>query len=400
MTDKLEGVAEAPSFPEADDEISLLDLALVLAAQKKLILGLPAVVAVLAIAYSLSLPNIYTATTCILPPQQSQSSSSAMLAQLGGIAGLAGGAGLKNPNDLYIAMLKSRTVADSMIKRFDLMKLWGQEYFSSARSTLEGVSKISSGKDGIITIEVDDKDPKRAAAMANAYAEELTRLANTLAVTEAGQRRLFFERQLALAKENFARAEIAAKGALDRGGIAMVDEQGRSMIATTAQLRAQIAVKEVQIGSMRGYATERNPDMLKAQQELAALRQQLGKAEGATGVTEGAATGKGGQGLGNLALLRDVKYYETVFELLAKQFEIAKLDEARDAAVIQVLDVAVEPERKSKPKRAPTVILATLVAGFIAVLWVFVSEALAKARQNPAQAGKLARLSSALSWRR
>lgn len=377
--------------PQSEDEISLLDLLIVLAKHKKLILGLPLAVAIVAVIYSLLLPPIYTATTKILPPQQSQSSAAAMLSQLGGaMGGLAGGiSGIKNPNDLYVAMLKSRTLADNMIQRFDLKGVYQAQQISGVRAALEGASKVTSGKDGIITIEVDDKDPKRAAALANGYVEELTKLNNTLAVTEAGQRRLFFEQQLRLAKDNLARAETAAKSALDNGGISMVEEQGKSMVGTTAQLRAQIAVKEVQIGAMKSFAAERNPDLLKAQQELAVMRQQLAKMEGGEESLGNPGKGANGQGLTNLALLRDVKYHEVVFELLAKQYEMAKLDEAKDSALIQVLDKAIEPDRKSKPKRAQIVILATLAAGFIAILWAFMKEAGEKARQNPEQVERL-----------
>lgn len=398
MTDKLEGVADAPSFPE-DDEISLLDLALVLVAQKKLILGLPAVVAVLAIAYSLLLPNIYTASTRIMPPQQGQSSASAMLAQLGGLAGLAGGAaGLKNPNDLYIGMMKSRSVADGLILRFNLNKHYEQKLQSGTRKALEANTVIAAGKDGIISIEFSDKDPKKAAEIANAYVDELFKLTRVLAVTEASQRRLFFEKQTIQAKDNLARAETVARQGIEKGGLANIDVQSRAILETTARLRGQMAVKEVQIGAMRSFAAERNPDLLMALQELEAMKRELAKIEG-SGRTVDSAPGNG-SGMDNIQLLRDVKYFETMYEMLAKQYELAKIDEAKDSAIIQVMDKAIEPDLKSKPKRSLIVLLATLAAGFAAVLWAFVREALAKARQNPEQAGKLAQLSSALSWRR
>lgn len=397
MTDQ----TAANNEPQSEDEISLLDLLIVLAKHKKLILGMPLAVAIAAAIISMLLPPVYTATTKILPPQQSQSSASAMLAQLGGaLGGLAGGAaGIKSPNDLYVGMLKSRTLADSLIQRFDLKTVYQAEFSSAARKTLEGASIITSGKDGIIVIEVDDKDPKRAAALANGYVEELAKLNNSLAVTEAAKRRLFFEQQLRLAKDNLARAETAAKSALDQGGVSMVEEQGKSMVVTTAQLRAQVAVKEVQIGAMKSFAAERNPDLQKAQQELAAMRQQLARLEGNGETLGDPGKGASGRGFTNLALLRDVKYYGVVFELLAKQYEMAKLDEAKDSALIQVLDKAIEPDRKSKPKRVLIVILATLAAGFIAVLWAFLKEAMEKARRNPESSERMKRFRRALAWR-
>ncbi|MDP2240469.1 MAG: Wzz/FepE/Etk N-terminal domain-containing protein [Burkholderiales bacterium] len=375
--------------PPDDDEINLIDLAIVLAKHKKLILGLPFLAAVLAVIVSLLMTPIFTATTKILPPQQSQSTASAMLNQLGAVAGLAGGvAGIKNPNDMYVAMLKSRTVADNLIQRFDLNKLYGKEYQSHTRKQLENVSTITSGKDGIISIAVDDKDPKRAATLANAYVEELDKLTNVLAVTEAAQRRLFFERQLEQAKVNLTKSEATARQALEKGGLVQVEGQGRSMAESSARLRAQITVKEVQIGAMRTFAAERNPDLLMAQQELEAMKRQLAKIEGAAGKPEDAQK-TNSEGIDNLGLLRDLKYNETVYELLAQQYGLAKIDEAKDSSIIQVMDKAIEPDRRSSPKRALIVILTALVAGFLAVIWAFIKEAGQKARQNPEQAARL-----------
>lgn len=385
----------------SDDEINLLDLLIVLARYKKLILGLPFVVAVIAIGYSLSLHNIYTASTKILPPQQSQSVTASMLAQLGGIVGLAGGtAGIRGPNDLYIGMLKSRTVADNLIQRFGLMELWeiDAKHRSDAYKQLDGITNIASGKEGIITIEVDDKDPKRAAEIANAYVDELLKLTQVLAVTEASRRRLFFERQLAQTKDNLTKSEISARRALAQGGLVKVDDQGRAMVEATARLRAQITAKEVQIGAMRTFAADRNPDLLLARQELESMKHELAKIEEASGV-EPMKDGRGSKGIDNLGLLRDVKYQEVLFELLAKQYELAKIEEAKDSAVVQVMDKAIAPDRKSKPKRGVIVMLSTLAAGFIAVLWAFVREAFARAGSNPQQAARLQAIRRHLAWR-
>ncbi|MDP1718361.1 MAG: GNVR domain-containing protein, partial [Burkholderiales bacterium] len=243
--------------------------------------------------------------------------------------------------------------------------------------------------DGIIVIEVDDKDPKRAAVLANAYVEELDKLTNVLAVTEAAQRRLFFERQLAQAKINLAKSEATARQALEKGGLLKVEGQGRAMMESSARLRGQITVKEVEIGAMRVFAAERNPGLLLAQQELETMKRELAKIEGASDGKPETVQKTSGQGIDNLGLLRDMKYNETVYELLAQQLEMAKIDEAKDSALIQVMDKAIEPDRKSKPKRALIVILTALAAGFLAVLWAFIKEAGQKARQNPEQAARL-----------
>lgn len=382
-----------------EDEISLLDLAIVIAKRKRLIVGLPVVAAIVSIAVALLLPNIYTGTTKVLPPQQGQSSAAAMLSQLGGLAGFAGGvAGIKSPSDVYIGMLKSRTVADNMVQRFDLVKYYETKLVSDARNELASRSVIAAGKDGIITIDVDDLDPKRAAELANAYVDELYKLTKVLAVTEASQRRLFFERQLSQAKENLTRAELMAKSAVEKGGLASIDAQGRSLIEATARMRGQISVKEVQIGAMRSYAAEQNPQLKMAQQELAVLKAELAKIEG-NGKNLAGEPGESGVGFDNLRLLRDVKYYETIYEMLAKHFELAKIDEAKDSAVLQVVDKAIEPDRKSKPKRASIVIFATLAAGFLSVVMAFILEALEKARKNPDSSERMRTFRRYLAWR-
>ena len=394
-------MSENPANPESrsgsheasdGDEINVLDLAIVIAKHKKLVIGVPLIAAVVAAGISLLLPNIYTGVSRILPPQQNQSTAAAMLNQFGTLAGIAGQSlgVVRNPSDLYVGMLKSRTIADNLIARFDLKTIFDSKYESESRKTLESMTRVAAGRDSIIVIEVEDKDPGRAADLANGYVEELTKLTGVLAVTEASQRRLFFERQLALARQNLSAAEIATRQGLEKGGLAKVDEQGRAMIEVTARLRGQISVKEVQINSMRAFATDRNPELRMAQQELDALKRELARIEG-----ESPQAGPGktdaitNTGPDNLRRLRDMKYYETVYELLAKQYEIAKIDEARDAGLIQVLDKAVPADRKSRPKRAVIVIVTALVAGFLAVLWAFFREAEQRVRQNPQQAERL-----------
>jgi uncharacterized protein involved in exopolysaccharide biosynthesis len=395
----------AQSPPVDGDEVSLLDLLIVLAKHKRIVLGVPLVAAIGAALISFLLPNIYTGTSRILPPQQSASMASALLNQLGGalggLGGLAGGAlGVRNPNDLYVGMLKSRTVADNLISRFQLGKVYDEDYLSYTRKRLEKETIIISGKDGIITIEVNDKDPKRAADLANAYVDELMKLTKVLAVTEASQRRLFFERQLLQAKDNLTAAEIAARQGLQKGGLAQVDAQGRSMIEVTARLRAQISVKEVQLGAMRTFAAEGNPELQRVQEEIQALRRELSRIEGSSPIAAVArGDTSGNSGLGNLGRLRDVKYYEFLYELLAKQFELAKIDEAKDSAVVQVMDKAIEPDRKSKPVRSLIVLFSALAALFAGVLWAFVREGMVKANSDPHLAGRFRAFKRFLAWR-
>jgi len=398
--------APAEENASAADEVSLLDLLIVLAKHKRIVLGAPFVAGIVAAIVSLLMPNIYTAATRILPPQQSASAASALLNQLGGVLGGLGGAaggslGVRNPNDLYVGMLKSRTVADSLISRFELGEVYEKDFLSDTRKRLERETTIVAGKDGIITIEVDDKDPKRAAELANAYAEELVKLTQVLAVTEASQRRLFFERQLVQAKDNLAAAEIVARQGLQKGGLAQVDAQGRSMIEVTARLRAQISSKEVQRDAMRTFAAEGNPELQRAQEELQALRRELSRIEGSSPIGaagKGDASGTGG--LDNLGRLRDLKYYEFLYEFLAKQYELAKIDEAKDATLIQVMDKAVEPDRRSKPMRTLIILLSMLIALLAGVLWALVRELMADASRDPQQAERLKTFKRYLAWRR
>jgi uncharacterized protein involved in exopolysaccharide biosynthesis len=264
------------------------------------------------------------------------------------------------------------------------------------RNDLASNSGITAGKDGLITISVDDEDPKRAAAIANAYVEELDRLSQSLAVTEAAQRRLFFERQLKQAKDDLSKAEVALKVTQEKTGLIKLDDQGRAIIEAVATLRGQISAKEVELQAMRTFTTEKNPDYIRAQQQLSGLRTELGKLERAqiSGVGDILLSTRQvpEAGLEYVRKYRDVKYQETIFELLAKQFEAAKIDEAKEAGIIQIVDPAIAPDRKSRPKRALIVIATTLLAAMVAVFWAFVREARARISRDPAGAARLAAL--------
>lgn len=363
---------------EEDDSISLIDMIAVLARHKRLLIGLPLLAALVGLGISFILPKIYTARTVLMTPQQSQSGAAAMLGQLGALAGAAGGAiGVKSPTDMYVGLLKSRSVADRLLERFDLQKIYDEKLPSNARKELAKNTVVLAGKDGLITIEVDDEDPKRAAAIANGYHEELGRLTRTLAVSEASQRRLFFEKQLLQARDELTRAEFDLQKTQEKTGVIQLEGQAKAIIEGAAQLRAQIAAKEVQLGSMRTFATAQNPDYQRVQQELAGLRAQLKGREQEPGDKGDVlvATGKVPQvGLENLRKIREVKYHEAIMEIMARQFELAKVDEAKDSAVIQVVDSAIEPDRKSKPKQAVITFGAFFGALLFALLLIFFLE--------------------------
>jgi uncharacterized protein involved in exopolysaccharide biosynthesis len=363
-----------------DDEISLLDLLQTVVDNLRLLVLGPLAAGLLALGGAFLVAPTYTAVTQFLPPQQQQGAAAAMLQSLGSLGGLAGAAaGIKNPSDQYIAFMKSRSLQDAIIDRFDLMKKWEFDLRQDARLALDGAVRITAGKDGIIDVEVDDEDPIFAAAMANAYVEELRVLMNRLAVTEAQQRRQYFEQQLQKAKDNMVKAEQALKAT----GVnsSAIKSSPEAAVGAVAEIQARIAAQEIKIGSMRGYLTESAPDFKQAITELSALRSQLSKLE-AGGPTSGG-------GSDYIARFRDFKYHETLFELFAKQYELARADEAREGAVIQVLDVAAPPDRKSKPKKALIAVITTLATGFALLLFVFVRQALRNAAHDEESFNKL-----------
>jgi len=376
-----------------EDEISLLDLLQVLVDNLRLLVLGPLSIGLAALGYAFVIPPTYTATTVFMPPQQQQSAASMMMQSLGALGGLAGAAaGLKNPNDQFVSMMKSDFVADELIARFNLLQRYDAVYKVDARKNLLAVSKISAGKDGLITIEVDDKDPAMAANMANGYLEAFSKLLKRLAVTESQQRRLFFEKQVEDTKDKLNAAQLA----LESSGvdISALKTSPEASIRATAELQALVTAQEVKLGTMRGYLTEAAPEFKLAQTELAALQAQFAKRQ------KNQSNPKG-KDADYIAKFRDFSYYSTLFEMFSKQYVLAKLDEAREGAVIQVVDKAMPPERKSKPKKGMIAALSAVAGGFFLLLFVFIRHSLRQANGNSETARKLESLkrSWANAWR-
>jgi tyrosine-protein kinase Etk/Wzc len=390
----------------AEEEISLLDLLIVIARRRRLIARTVFGLVLAAVIISLLLPKRYTATTSILPPQQNSSNGAALMGQLGSLGSVAslatGSLGLKNPNDLQVAFLKSETVENEMVDRFHLQQLYHVKRKSDARKKLENAVEIDSGsKDGLIHISVTDGSPQRASEMANAYVDEYKRFSSTMAVSEASQRRLFFEQQLSQAKDNLGKAEEDLKRTEQQTGLIQLDGQAQALIQSVSQLHAQIAAKEVQIRAMRSFATGENPDLQVAEEELAGLQAQDQKM-GAT--SEGSFNAllipKGKMQESSLIYvrkLRDVKYYQTIFDLLARQYEAAKIDEAREGALIQVVDPATIPDHRSSPKRTYIVLGAAVFGMLIGVGWAFAAEGYTRLSNDPAERSRLETLGTLLS---
>lgn len=372
-----------------DDEISFIDLLQMIVDNLWLLVLGPMACGLVALGVSFLIAPTFTATTRFLPPQQQQSAAASMLASLGALGGLAGAAGgIKSPVDQYIAFMKSVRLQNALVERFKLTEKYGVNLKSDARLALAGSVRISAGKDGLIAVEVDDKDPKFAADLANAYVEQLTDLLGRLAVTEAQQRRAFFEKQLQITKENFSKADVALKSSGINSNVLKTSPS--SAVEAVARLKAGISVQEVKLGSMRNYLTENSPEFKQAMSELTSIKTQLAKAEKEESAPQSASD--------YLAKFREYKYQETLFELYTKQFELAKVDESREGAVIQVLDVAEPPERKAKPQKAMIAMIATLSSGFALLLFVFVRGALKSATKDDKTKRRLAALKG--SWQR
>ena len=395
--------ANNSAAPSSDNRgrADVLEILLVLARRKKLILQITAGTTILAAIIVFLAPKQYTAAATILPPQQNQSVVSSMLGQMAGAQALdLRDLGLKNPSDVFVAMLKSRTVEDALVNRFDLRKVYNVQRYQDARRTLEKRSEIDPEKEGLISIQVSDRDPARAAAIANAWVEELRALSQGLALSEAAQRRAFFEQKLAAEREELAKAEAAMKAVEEKTGVIQPDAQTRALIGAVADVRAQIAAKQVQLQSLRSYGTDNNPEVKRAQRELAELQAQSAKLSqmGRSGPTaeegnvEVPTRRVAGASLEYLRVARDLKYHESLYDFLSRQLEAARLDEANNAVLVQVVDHAVEPERKSSPQRLLIVAVTAVLTFLVVCFAVLVQEAVRRRREDPVEAARLAQL--------
>jgi tyrosine-protein kinase Etk/Wzc len=394
-----------PVLEIPEREVSLLDILVLLAKRKRFILLSTLGTAVFTAAICMILPIRYTGESSLIPPQQS--SNGGMLSQLAGggggaIAALAGSAGLgiKSQTDMYITMFKSRTVEDAMIRRFDLRKAYRVKKLSEARKVFERRSTATAGvKDGVIRVTVDGPTPEQAATMTNAYVEEFQKLASNVAITEAGQRRVFFDRQLEEAKNNLSSAEQDLKKSELTTGMVQPDNQSRAMIESAATIQEQIAAKEVQLQAMSSFATDNNPDVILVKKQLDELRAQLARFTGNSGTGSDLFVPKGRVPeavLDYVRKLREVKYRETIFEALAAQYQLAKLDEAKQGAVFQIIDVAAPPDTRSFPHRTILVIVFTLLAFIFACFAVWVRAAYESLCRDPEDGPKVAALRAAL----
>ena len=372
--------------------IDLLDLLQILADNLRLLVLGPLLAGLVALGITYLQTPSFAALTRFMPPLQQQSNSAAMLQSLGALGGLAGATtGIKNPNEQFVGLLASETIANALVAKFKLLTRYDTDLQVDARLRLANKTQILVGKSNLITVEVEDTDPAIAAQIANAYVEELGNMMGRLTLTEAQNRRAFFDKQVDQTRKKLA----AAEAALQSQGVnsSALKSSPEASIKAVAEIQARISAQEVKVSTMRGYLAEASPDFKMAMVELAALRGQLAKTETIAAPTSGNAADAN-----YIARIREVKYYETLTELFAKQFELAKADEAREGPVIQVVDIAEAPERKSRPKRAQVALIASLGSGVLILLFVFVRHGFRSAKGAPESAEKMQRL--ALSWRR
>ena len=389
--------------PATDKELVVfLHYLEIIARGKKLIVTMTLAAFALSIVVAMALPKIYAATARILPPQQDQGLASLMLGQMGGtgLSSLAGSVlGSATPADQYASILQSERVKNAIIDRFKLMELYRQEYRLDMYKKMESLVEIKAGKkDGIITITVEDEDPGRAAAIANAYVEELGRLTAELSVASAGQNREFLERRLAGARADLARAEEAMKLFQIRTNAVNVPEQAKASLEGIAALKVQIASQEAQLSGMRSQFTDSTPEVEALKASIAKLRTQAARLEGqGTGAIPsiGSVPGLGQE---QIRLLREFKTQEMIVELLTKQNELTKLTEAKDMSTIQVIQKALVPDKKVKPRRTLIVLGATFLACAGSVLWILLRKYRERFSQEEVDGWR--RVTSALAWRK
>lgn len=346
--------------------IDILSLLHLFVKRKKLIAKICGTTVIVSVIYSLTLPNIYVTTAKVLPPQKEGAGGiSALLGQSGGLAGVLGGLG--GGADLYLGLLKSRSVLDPVIAKFDLIKYYDHKNIDQTRQYLEVNVKTYAGKDGIISITTEDKDPQMAARLANAIVQELGRTTVRLNLTKAGSERAFLEKRLEVVKADLKTAEENLKSFAQSNKVVQVDSQAKASIEGIARMKAEVASKEVQLSVLMTKQTEESAEVKAAKAGIQRLRNEIGQLAGNNAGSEGVPSigSVPGVGLEYARRMRELKTQEAIFEQLTKQYEVAKLNEARDSSAVQIVDEAFVPKRKSKPSRS----LIVLLSGFTSFLF-------------------------------
>ena len=386
---------------EIENDIDFIELAITLGQEKKTILQIAGSFTLIGIVTSLLMTPVYTAKTIIIPPQtQAAGGMSAALASMGSLAGLGGAIGVgglmgKSPDETYLAFMRSESVQNGVIKSLGLQERYEKKSMLSTREQLkDNVVLTSDKKAGLISIETQDKDPEFAVKLANQYVEEFRRVIDRLAVTDAQQRRLFFEQQIKKVQQGLLTAELAFREAREKSGMQVTAVLAETGVKASAEIRSQIAAKEVQLQAMGTFTTVQNPDTQRTASEIGALRAQLNKFERGSGHSNASPLQKEA-----INAYRDVKVQEAVLEVLIKHYEVARVDEAKEGALVQQVDVATPPEKRSKPKRTLIVILSAMSGLFLGVIAAFIRSAMRRVAQAPEKSQQIQKLKSVWAWR-
>lgn len=383
-------VTSEPDRNPLTQGLTVIDFLIPLATHLRLLVVGPLLCGLIALGITYLIAPTFTARTTFISPQQQQSAAAAALASLGALSSLPGlGGNGRTPGDQYMALLQSNVIRDKIIDEFKLMEIYRAEFRADARDSLDqNVRVIVGKKDGMITIEVDDKSAQRAAEIANRHVDELRQLTSGLAMTEAQQRRVFFEGQLGKARDNLTKAQQALQVSGFNSGALRAEPKATA--DAYARLQAEATMVEISLEALRRSHTESSPEV---QQQLAlihGLRSRLREME---------KTDTPGSGPDYIGAYRNFKYHETMFEMFSRQYELARVDESREGALIQVVDVATPPERKSKPKRAVIAVVGTLAGVMFLVGFVLSRHFWREAVKRPESTSSMSRLRNALENR-
>ena len=397
-------MGEARSYRKLDDEeVNLLDYWRVVRMHARLIVVLCLVAVLATMGYSLSLPKIYESTATILTPDE-RGSSGLGLATAAAASGIAQSIpGLLMPSmtpqrDIFVSILKSRSMAQDVVERFNLQQRYEAKFLGDAIRRLQQTTAVTLSRDGVISVKVEETDPQLAADLANFYVSNLDQMLTRFATTEAGKQRVFIAQRLAETERELRRAEEALRRFQETNRAIALQEQARGAVETAAQLKGEIMASEVQLEVMRKFATDANSDVVKLKRRIEEMKRQLAQMQYGKGWILPAEDHNPGEprneiyvpvvqvpelGVELARLTRDVKVQETIYTLLTQQLEQAKISEARNMPTVQMLDRAVPADRKSKPKIKLNMVIAGITSLFAGIFLAFFLEYLAGSQQSP-----------------
>jgi capsule polysaccharide export protein KpsE/RkpR len=350
------------------------------------------------------IPAQFASTTRLMPPDSAQGQGLAMFAaaagKLGGNLASIGNEllGLKTSDDLFAGVLLSRTVQDDLITKFDLRKVYGVRRWVDARKELTRDTDIGiDRKSGILTIQVTDHDPKRASAMAQEYVAQLNNVVTQLNTSSAHRERVFLEERLSEVKQELESSEKEFSQFASKNGAIDIKEQGKAMVEAAALLEGQLIAARTELQGLRQIFTDNNVRVRSVRARVNELELQIRKMGGTASTAENAASPDNAVypsirklpllGVTYADLFRHTKVEEAVFETLTQQYELAKVQEAKEVPSIKVLDPAEVPEKKVFPPRTLLVLTGTFLALVVGVLWVLLSDRWRKI--DPQDPGKL-----------